>query len=91
MRFFRYRRPSLKSVLGITAAKKRIKRELGITALLRSFRWWTNQKRTFKRRIGYESEPGRVIRDGLRTPGGCLVVVVAVIVSLTGLAVLIVA
>jgi hypothetical protein len=31
MKFFRYRRPSLSTVLGITKAKKRLNKELGIT------------------------------------------------------------
>lgn len=80
MKFFRYRRPSIKTLLGITKAKKRLKKELGITAALKPFRWWTNTKRRLKRRIGYESEAGRLIRDGLPKPGGCLVVVVMVVV-----------
>ena len=75
MNFFRYRRPSLNTLLGITKAKKRLKKELGITAVLKPFRAWTNAKRRFKRKIGYESEGGRLIRDGLPRPGGCLVVV----------------
>jgi hypothetical protein len=75
MKFFRYRRPSIKTILGITKAKKRIKKDLGITALLKPFRAWTNAKRQIKRKIGYESEPGRLIRDGLPSPGGCLVVI----------------
>jgi hypothetical protein len=74
MKFFRYRRPSLTTVLGITKAKKRVKKELGITDALKPFRWWTNQKRKIKRQIGYESEAGRLIRNGLPRPGGCLVV-----------------
>ena len=76
MRLFRYRRPSLKTILGITKAKKQLKRELGITAALKPFRAWTNAKRRFKRQIGYESEPGRMIRNGLPRPGGCLLVLV---------------
>jgi len=32
MTLFRYRRPSLNTLLGITKAKKRVKKELGITA-----------------------------------------------------------
>ena len=76
MKFFRYRRPSLNTLLGITKAKKRIKKELGITEAMKPFRWWTNTKRRFKRKIGYESEAGRLIRNGLPRPGGCLVVVV---------------
>ena len=76
MKFFRYRRPSLKTLLGITKAKKRIKKELGITEFMKPFRWWTNTKRKFKRDIGYESKAGRLVRNGLPRPGGCLVVVV---------------
>ena len=75
MKLFRYRRPSLKTLLGVTKAKKRIKKELGITAALKPFRWWTNTKRRMKRKIGYESEAGRLIRNGPPTPGGCLVVI----------------
>jgi hypothetical protein len=78
MKFFRYRRPSLSTVLGITKAKKRLKKELGITDALKPFRWWTNQKRKIKRKVGYESEAGRLIRNGLPRPGGCLVVVIGV-------------
>ena len=86
MKLFRYRRPSLKTLLGITKAKKQIKKDLGITALLKPFRWWPNEKRRIKRRIGYYSETGRLVRDGLPRPGGCLVmaglVVIGVVVSL---------
>jgi hypothetical protein len=78
MKFFRYRRPSLKTLLGVTAAKKRIKKDLGITALLKPFRWWPNKKRQIKREIGYESEAGRLIRDGLPKAGGCLIIVAVV-------------
>jgi hypothetical protein len=52
MKLFRYRRSSLKTVLGITKAKKRVKKELGITDALKPFRFWTNAKRRFKRKIG---------------------------------------
>jgi hypothetical protein len=75
MKFFRYRRPSINTLLGITQAKKRAKKELGITDALKPFRAWTNAKRRFKRKIGYESEAGRLLRNGLPRPGGCLVVV----------------
>jgi hypothetical protein len=53
MKFFRYRRPSLKTLLGVTAAKKQLKQELGITTVLKPLRWWPNQKRRMKREIGY--------------------------------------
>jgi len=39
MRLFRYRRPSLKTLLGITKGKKWIKKQLGITAAMKPFRW----------------------------------------------------
>lgn len=64
MKLFRYRRPAQKTLLGITRAKKRIKKDLGITALLKPLRWWPNQKRRIKREVEYESEAGRLVRDG---------------------------
>lgn len=71
MRFFRYRRPSWKTILGITRAKRRIKKQVGITSLLKPFRFYGNQKRNILRKLGYESEPMRILRSGLRKPGGC--------------------
>ena len=65
-------------------AKKRIKKDLGITALLKPDRWWPNQKRKFKRKIGYESNTGRLLRDGLPKPGGCLVVFVFIFTMIGG-------
>ncbi len=76
MKFFRCRRPSLNTILGITKAKKRIKKELGSTEAMKPFRWWTNPKRKIKRDIGYESDTGRLIRNGLPRPGACVAVVV---------------
>ena len=49
------------------------------------FGFWTNAKRRFKRKVGYESETGRLIRNGVPRPGGCLVVV------LIGIGVLVIA
>jgi hypothetical protein len=89
MKFFRYRRPSWKPLLCITKAKKRIKKDLGITAPLKPFRAWSNAKRRFRRMIGYEWEAVRLIRDGLPRPGGCLMSIVAlavVIPTITALA-----
>ena len=76
MKFFRYRRPSWKTILGLTAAKKRLNKQLGITALLKPFRWWGNEKRKIKRAVGYESDAGRLIRNGLPKSVGCLVILV---------------
>jgi hypothetical protein len=75
MKCFRYRRPFLKTLFDITKAKKRLKEELGITDALRPFRAWINAKRLFKRKIGYESVAGWLIRNGLPGPGGCLALV----------------
>ena len=86
MKFFRYRRPSLKTLLGITKAKKRIKKELGITEAMKPFRWWTNTKWKIKREIGYESKAGRLIRNGLPRPGGCLVVVMVLVGTVVAVA-----
>ena len=71
MKFFRYRRPSWKTILGITRAKRRLKKQVGITSLLKPFRFYGNQKRRVLRKLGYESEPMRMLRGGLRKPGGC--------------------
>lgn len=78
MKFFRYRRPSLKTLLGVTKAEKRLKKELGITVLMKPVRWLPNQKRRLKRKIGYESGARRLIRSGLPKPGGCLVMITVV-------------
>jgi len=86
MRLFRHHRPSLKTLLGIMQAKKRLKKELGITDALKPFRAWTNTKRRVKRRIGYESEGGRLIRNGLPRPGGCLVPAIVMAMVIGGVA-----
>ena len=75
MKFFRYRRPSLKTMLGITKEKKRLKKEFGITEMLKPFRWWGNEKRDIKRHAGYYSREGKFLRDGLPKPMGCAVMI----------------
>ncbi len=82
MKFFRYRRPSLNTLLGITKAKKKLRKDLGITAALKPFRFWGNLVRRAKRQTGYESHVGRLLRNGLPRPGGCLLVVIAVTLSI---------
>jgi len=61
-RLFRYRRPSVKTILGVTRAKKRFNRAVGITAVKRPFRAPGNYKRRALRRAGYYSEPMRMFR-----------------------------
>src|SRR6266571_780871 len=61
-RFIRYRRPSLSTMLGVTRAKKRLNRQLGITAVKRPFRAPGNMKRRFLRHTGYYSGPMKFFR-----------------------------
>ena len=61
----RYRRTSVRTALGITSEEKRIKRELGITAILKPFRWWGNEKRKIKREVGYYSPEAKLARHVL--------------------------
>jgi hypothetical protein len=62
IRFIRYRRPSLNTMLGITRAKKRLNCQLGITALKRPFRAPGNMTRCMLRQMGYYSGPMKFLR-----------------------------
>ena len=62
MRLIRYRRPSVKTLLGITKAKKHVKKQLGITAAMRPMRATGNMKRRVLRRAGYYSGPMKFFR-----------------------------
>ena len=84
MKLFRYRKPSVKTMLGVTKAKKRLKKQLGITAAMKPFRWTTNQKRRLKRRIGYESRAGRMLRHGPPRPVGCALLFAVGLVCVAG-------
>ncbi len=62
MKLFRYRRPSLNQLLGITAAKRRLKRELGISQV----EAWTDPSRVkqrMKQEVGLYSPEATVIRQ----------------------------
>lgn len=75
MKLFRYRKPSLNTILGITKAKKQIKSDLGIYKVTKILNYPTNLKRRALRKLGYYSEPAEILRNGLPKPGGgCLVV-----------------
>jgi len=67
MKFFRHRKPSLKSILGLTKAKKRTKKNIGITAMMKPFRAPGNLKRRILRRAGYYSTPMKIARHGFPT------------------------
>ena len=62
MKLIRYRKPSVKSMLGVTKAKKNINRSLGITAIKRPLRAPGNMERRMLRRAGYYSEPMKFMR-----------------------------
>jgi hypothetical protein len=65
----RYRRPSLKTMLGITRLKKRCSTASGLTALKRPFRAPGNFERRIKGRVGYYSGPMKFIRYLMHRPG----------------------
>lgn len=62
MKVFRYRRPSLNNILGITAAKRKVKRTLGISQI----QAWTKPSRVkqrIKSRVGLYSPLARAARQ----------------------------
>ncbi len=60
--FPRYRRPSLKTALGVTKAKRRFKKATGIAKVERIINTPKNMKRRALRRVGYYSEPMKFLR-----------------------------
>jgi hypothetical protein len=74
-------------VLGVTRAKKQLNKALGVNKIMAPFRWWPNQKRKLKRRLGYESPIGRLIRLGAPRPGGCAVFLVVGLSSIVSVCV----
>jgi hypothetical protein len=60
--FPRYRRPSLKTALGITRAKRQMRTVSGYYMLTRPLRATRNFKRRMLRRAGYYSGPMKFLR-----------------------------
>ncbi len=58
----RYRKPSLKTILGLTKAKRRLKKELGIYEVTKYTNATKNAKQRIKRKLGYYSEPMKLLR-----------------------------
>lgn len=58
----RYRKPSAKTILGLTKLKKRAKKALGITAIMKPFRMIGNYKRKVLRQAGYYSPEMKAVR-----------------------------
>lgn len=62
MRLIRYRKPSLKTVLGITKAKRQLRKDLGLWGTSKLANPVASLKRKAKRELGYESEPLKLFR-----------------------------
>jgi hypothetical protein len=68
MKLFRYRRRSMNTVLGITSAKRRIRRSLGISQI-EGYTKPSRIRQKLKREVGLYSPAARVVRQ---TAGGRL-------------------
>jgi len=60
--FPRYRRPSLKTALGLTKAKRQLKRATGIAQVERVINTPKNMQRRALRQTGYYTEPMKFLR-----------------------------
>ncbi len=58
----RYRRPSVKTILGVTKWKKRVKKALGVNKVMAPFRAVGNYQRRMLRRAGYYSPEMKAMR-----------------------------
>jgi hypothetical protein len=58
----RYRRPSLKTALGLTKTKRQIKKDLGVYEVTKVTNAPKNAKRKAKRAMGWESGPAKFFR-----------------------------
>jgi hypothetical protein len=82
-RIFRYRRPSVNELLGISQAKRRISRKLGLATLRDPTTPIKNMERRMRNRAGYYSEPMKLARASgcLKRGGGCGILVIALLVA----------
>jgi hypothetical protein len=58
----RYRKPSLKTLLGVTKAKRQIGRSTGLYSVTKAINKPKNMKRLLMRKAGYESEIMKIFR-----------------------------
>ena len=63
MKLFRYRKPSLSRMLGVSRAKSRFTRATGGRAVRHPEAIVQNAERRWKRRVGYYSPPAKAIRN----------------------------
>lgn len=61
-KLLRYRRPSVKTLLGVTKAKRQLKKATGYYAVTKPFRWKTNTERKVLHKAGYYSGPMKFLR-----------------------------
>lgn len=83
MKLFRYRKPSLKTLLGLTKAERKLKKDLGIYEVTKIINAPKNLKRRILNKAGYYSEPAKVLRNGVPRPGGCMIIVLVPVVCVT--------
>jgi hypothetical protein len=62
MKLFSYRKPSMRRILGVSAAKSRFTRATGGRAVRHPKSIVQNAKRRMKRRLGYYSAPAKALR-----------------------------
>ncbi|MDO8512422.1 MAG: hypothetical protein Q7S57_04060 [bacterium] len=62
MKLFRYRKPSLKTLVGITAVKRRIRKATGISTFER-YTKPSRVKQRIKQKVGIYSPPMTIIRQ----------------------------
>lgn len=62
-KLFRYRKPSLKTALGITKAKRKFTRATGGAVVRNPKAPLKNMERRIKRKAGYYSTPAKVARN----------------------------
>ena len=65
MKFMRYRQPSLRTLLGVTEAKRRVKRELGISQV----QAWTRPSRVKRGCTRAATDQGRTTERPARCGG----------------------
>lgn len=82
MKFFRFRKPSLKTLLGITKMKRQVKKDLGIYEVTKITNAPENLKRRMLRKVGYYSTPMKLLRNGVPKPGGGCLVLLALCAAL---------
>ena len=61
-KLFRYRKPSVKTALGVTKAKRRVTKATGGKAVRDPSVLITNANRRIKRKVGYYSAPAKATR-----------------------------